>query len=207
MLLSIIIPTYNCPAYLETTLRHLCSDLPGGIEAIVVDDGSADETTESIEACYLPIVCLKTDKRSGPGLARNAGVRVARGQYFVPLDSDCCIDLENLHWLTKFPPTAEEKTYLFTCVSWPQNHRSVVGPRKRPYPSKEILLRRYGEVVSVFPTGVGSPDLARTHLWSLMRGSNKVAILFLLVNYLPHWIVQFLFAWVRGIQETARESS
>ena len=41
--LSVIIPTYNCKAYLKECLNSVSSQLPEDCEVIAVDDGSDDE--------------------------------------------------------------------------------------------------------------------------------------------------------------------
>jgi glycosyltransferase involved in cell wall biosynthesis len=63
-------------------------------EAIVVNDGSTDDTDEKIEP-YLDRVVYLKQKNSGVMVARNTGLRNARGRYVALLDGD---DL----WLPRF---------------------------------------------------------------------------------------------------------
>lgn len=85
---SVIIPTYNSAKTLVRTLEsalrqtHKC-------EIIVVDDGSTDITREVV-APYIAngsIVYLYQNN-AGCGVARNYGIKVARGEYIALLDAD-----------------------------------------------------------------------------------------------------------------------
>ncbi len=58
-----------------------------GIEIIVVDDGSADNTLDAVAALFPGITTLKLDG-VGPGQARNAGAAAAQGDILMFLDSD-----------------------------------------------------------------------------------------------------------------------
>lgn len=61
------------------------------IEIIIVDDGSTDETAAvaaSITQEYPEIIRVLTQTNMGPGLARENGRRVARGEFIQYLDSD-----------------------------------------------------------------------------------------------------------------------
>lgn len=87
---SIIIPVYNTEKYLRQCIGSLTSQTLADIEIIMVDDGSAapcarlcDELCESDTR-----VKVIHKENAGPGLARNAGIAVASGEYVGFVDSD-----------------------------------------------------------------------------------------------------------------------
>jgi len=69
------------------TLRSVLSQADRSFEAIVVDDGSTDDTLEHLRAFgdEIQVVC---QPNAGPGAARNTGAARARGEYLAFLDSD-----------------------------------------------------------------------------------------------------------------------
>src|SRR5688572_3231285 len=84
---SVIIPSYNCEAYIAETLGSVVGQTFGDLEIIVVDDGSTDRTRE-IVASFEPRVRLLTQKNNGVCAARNYGIREAQGQYVCLMDHD-----------------------------------------------------------------------------------------------------------------------
>lgn len=87
---SVIIPVYNSEKYLRQCLDSVLSQNLREIEVICVDDGSTDESTGILLGYAskderLKVVC---QKNSGPGTARNNGLRYANGKYVIFLDSD-----------------------------------------------------------------------------------------------------------------------
>lgn len=58
-LLSIVIPAYNCVAYLDECLRSVLDQLPEDYELIVVDDGSTDGAADSLASYEATSGCLK----------------------------------------------------------------------------------------------------------------------------------------------------
>jgi len=89
---SIIIPTYNRPAQLESCLRSLEElEYPRErYEVVVVDDGGFPPLTAALGSPgeKLDLHILRQDN-SGPGLARNRGAAHARGRYLAFTDDDC----------------------------------------------------------------------------------------------------------------------
>jgi len=91
---SIIIPLYNCEAYIEPCIRSLQNQTLTDIEIIVVDDGSIDRGPE------LCIDFARQDSRihvlrqenQGVSAARNLGIRNAAGTYVAFLDADDWVD-------------------------------------------------------------------------------------------------------------------
>jgi glycosyltransferase involved in cell wall biosynthesis len=86
-LTSVIIPAYNVAPFIAEALDSLFAQTRGDFEAIVVNDGSSDETEEKLAPYRDRIVYLR-QKNSGVMAARNAGVRASRGRYLALLDGD-----------------------------------------------------------------------------------------------------------------------
>ena len=86
-LVSVIIPYFNQPKFLEDTVQSVQKSNYPNIEIIVVNDGSttkrAKETFESLTS----VVKLEKDN-GGLSSARNAGIAIAKGEFVLPLDSD-----------------------------------------------------------------------------------------------------------------------
>ena len=88
-LLSVVIPTWNRAQLVREAIRSVLAQREGEVEAIVVDDASTDATVELLESEFGDrIHLLRLEHRRGPGGARNAGARVARGEFVAFLDSD-----------------------------------------------------------------------------------------------------------------------
>jgi glycosyltransferase involved in cell wall biosynthesis len=86
-LVSVIIPTYNRAHTLQRTINSVFHQTYRNYEIIVVDDGSIDNTKEIVKI-YGNGIRLITQKNLGPSSARNAGIKVSRGEYIAFLDSD-----------------------------------------------------------------------------------------------------------------------
>ena len=86
-LVSVVIPVYNAEPYLEDTLKSVFAQTYPHIEIIAVDDGSSDRSVDILKR-YSGRVALVKQKNSGPAVARNRGVREARGKWIAFLDAD-----------------------------------------------------------------------------------------------------------------------
>lgn len=86
-LVSVVIPTYNRAGMLRGALQSVRWQTVKGLEIIVVDDGSTDETTRVVDD-FKPSVTYLTQRNQGVAAARNAGIRAARGRHIAFLDSD-----------------------------------------------------------------------------------------------------------------------
>lgn len=92
MKLSIIIPVYNVEKWLERCVRSVENqDLPSSeYEVILVNDGSKDNSGQiasKLSEEYDNIVVINKNN-GGQSSARNEGMRIARGEYFMFVDSD-----------------------------------------------------------------------------------------------------------------------
>jgi GT2 family glycosyltransferase len=97
MFISVVIPTYNRLPILQQCLgaleRQRLNAPISAYEVVVVDDGSTDATVAWLtsQADTLPHVRLVRQEHGGPAEGRNRGVREARGDVIVFIDSDLVV--------------------------------------------------------------------------------------------------------------------
>lgn len=86
---SVLVPVYNGAATIGWALASLISQSVDDWEAIVVDDGSTDETSEIVE--YIRddrIRLIRLRENRGRGYARDVGLRIIKGKFVTFLDAD-----------------------------------------------------------------------------------------------------------------------
>jgi glycosyltransferase involved in cell wall biosynthesis len=88
--ISVIIPTYNRANLIEKAIKSVLKQTYQDFEIIIVDDGSTDNTEEIIRGFKDKRVkyIKKYKKNRGISVARNIGIKIARGKYIAFLDSD-----------------------------------------------------------------------------------------------------------------------
>ena len=106
-LISVIIPAYNSEETIERAVSSVLNQSYENVEAIVVDDGSKDGTADAVRGMMKDNsrVRLLSKKNAGVSAARNDGIRMASGEWFVTLDADDYIDTDMIRRLWE---TADE---------------------------------------------------------------------------------------------------
>ncbi len=140
-MISIIIPMYNASEYLRRCLDSMLAQSYTEWEAILVDDGSKDNTKD---------ICKKYEERdarivyyyqinSGVSKARNKGLELASGDYISFLDAD---DYVAPDYLKKLMETIE-KTKADICYCKPYNvdiYGNDVGYKSKWIYDKQIII-------------------------------------------------------------------
>ncbi len=87
---SVIIPVHNTEKYLKQCLDSIINQTLKEIEIICIDDGSTDSSLSILReyAQKDPRIGVLQQKNLHAGVARNAGITVARGKYLSVLDAD-----------------------------------------------------------------------------------------------------------------------
>ncbi|MFA5422304.1 MAG: glycosyltransferase family 2 protein [Phycisphaerae bacterium] len=113
---SVIIPLYNKARYIARALDSVFAQTHKDFELIVVDDGSSDDGVEIARRYNDARLVLIRQANSGPGAARNRGIRESTAPYAAFLDADD-------EWLPDFLESYLEKI---------ESHKScdvVIGPQ------------------------------------------------------------------------------
>lgn len=84
---SIIIPTYNSSQFLAAAIDSVFAQTFNDFEVLVIDDGSTDNTSETIKQ-YRDSIRYIWQENSGVSVARNNGIKESKGRYVAFLDAD-----------------------------------------------------------------------------------------------------------------------
>lgn len=92
--ISVIVPVYNSIDCLEKCVGSICTQTYTDLEILLIDDGSTDGTDKLCERLAGQDARIRTyhKKNGGASSARNAGIRLASGEYLGFVDSDDYIE-------------------------------------------------------------------------------------------------------------------
>ena len=93
---SVIVPVYNVEKYLERCLDSLINQTLEDIEIICVNDGSKDNSPKILEEYKNKDnrIVIFNQENAGLSVARNSGMKIAKGEYIGFVDSDDWVDLD-----------------------------------------------------------------------------------------------------------------
>ena len=101
--ISVIVPVFNVAGYLPQCVDSILSQDYGNLEVILIDDGSTDGSGEICDryAALDSRVRAIHQKNGGAAAAKNAGLRLATGEYLAFADSDDYLELGAYGFLMK----------------------------------------------------------------------------------------------------------
>ena len=90
MLISVIIPAFNCEKSIERTVDSINSSGLTDYEIVIVNDGSTDNTAHVCNSLCSQYSFIKYSEQenSGVSAARNKGISIATGEYILFFDAD-----------------------------------------------------------------------------------------------------------------------
>lgn len=139
---SIITPTFNRAGMLSNMIESVRKQTYSDWELIIVDDGSTDNTVESLRS-YLNDARIKLIKKHNSGAAhsRNIGADHANGKFITFLDSD---DEVKENWLELVSETIQESSGM-VCVGAIRKFSDNRTVLEKPYSlklfSKEFYVK------------------------------------------------------------------
>lgn len=95
---SVIVPIYNTSKYLDKCLNSILSQTNQDYEILCVNDGSTDNSLEILKK-YNDDIKIINQENQGLSMARNNGVKKAKGKYILFVDSDDYLEKDLLRQL------------------------------------------------------------------------------------------------------------
>jgi glycosyltransferase involved in cell wall biosynthesis len=140
-LVSVIIPTKDRPEALAAAIKSV-ADQGVPVEVIVVNDGGCPIPATVIQADHdISITVVSLDSSTGPSAARNAGLKVARGDYVSFLDDDDVYLRDHLRTaLTALQDHSTDMVYASCIVS-----DKRIQPQDQRYVSQEVIDLAFDE--------------------------------------------------------------
>ncbi|HEX6047370.1 MAG TPA: glycosyltransferase [Pyrinomonadaceae bacterium] len=86
---TVVVPVYNSARYIAQALDSIQAQTFTDYEVIVVNDGSSDrdELEQILKSHPLPVIYISQENK-GVSAARNAAIRIAKGEFYAQLDAD-----------------------------------------------------------------------------------------------------------------------
>lgn len=90
MLISVIIPAFNCEKSIECTVDSIISSGLTDYEIVIINDGSKDNTASVCKSLCSEYSFIKYSEQENNGVsaARNLGISIATGEYIMFFDAD-----------------------------------------------------------------------------------------------------------------------
>ncbi len=139
MLVSVVIPTFNRRALVREAVRAVLAQRGAEFEAIVVDDGSTDETAMALEDEFGAAIRVLRTRNRGVAAARNLGVARSHGELIAFLDSDDVWLPDKLATQVAFFLKHPEALICQTAEIWVRNGVRVNPCRHHRKPSGDIF--------------------------------------------------------------------
>lgn len=139
MKVSIIVPIYNTEKYLNDALDSLVNQTLKDIEIICINDGSTDKSLSILESYAQKDERIKiiSQPNLGQSAARNAGLKIATGEYIGFLDSDDWMDETAIE---KLYTNAQHADISICSIT---THLNKIKNAKDPYLSTEIFPKSF----------------------------------------------------------------
>ncbi len=136
-LVSVIVPTYNRPDTLKTTLDSIAFQTYKNVEVILVND--AGEDVSDIVKSYhdrISVNYILHSRNKGLAASRNAGISAAKGKYIAYLDDDDIFYEDHVETLVNLLETSDYKiayTDAYRAYQEKENGRYVSKRKDIPY--------------------------------------------------------------------------
>ena len=168
MKFSIIIPVYNASKYLEQCLTSIVNQKINNFEVICINDGSTDNSLDILENFRKKYNFFKiiTQNNMGQGIARNIGIKNAKGEYICFIDPDDYISPNYISSLTDFCSHNSPEVLQF-------NFKYIFedNPDKIVYYNKSEIIENYSNIELNDKLFYNYKDLTKNNILHIMHNA------------------------------------
>lgn len=144
-MISVIIPVYNVAQYLPECMNSILNQDHRNLEVILIDDGSKDDSGEICDhyAAADSRVKVIHQQNGGAAAAKNAGLRIATGDYLSFVDADDYLEPDVYGYMVKALEESGADAIHCNFREVYQNHGedSLVNTGRSQVSSREYLVR------------------------------------------------------------------
>lgn len=132
VMLSIVIPCYNCEKFIDKCVKSIIKNSYQNIEIILVNDGSKDKTLDVIKKLENKFSCIHAYSKMNTGVSdtRNYGISLSNGRYIAFIDSD---DYITDNMMKKMIDIAEENNVDMVCCDFMEQKGNSIIKSKFNY--------------------------------------------------------------------------
>ncbi len=148
---SVLMSCYNAEQWLNTSIPSVLNQTYKNFEFIIVNDGSLDNTLDVIQkfADTDQRVVIISKNNSGPGEARNEGIKIARGEWIAVIDADDIFELTKLE--KQVEVIKENRNLVLVGTGLTIIDESGKKFKNYKYPSDNTILKRNLRTARKFP--------------------------------------------------------
>lgn len=178
---SVVIPTYNATAWIEETLESVVRQTypADRLTIVVVDDASPDDTVSVVRRflgrCSLKSRVVVREANAGPAAARNAGWRMADGDWIQFLDQDDQLAPHKIELQTQVAARAADdvavvySNWIWRRLSQENGDWRPSGPLHAPFVDDDPVLR----ILQELDFGHVGPTLIRKSFLTRVGGFDE----------------------------------
>lgn len=209
-LITIIVPVYNVEKYLNRCVKSLCDQSYRNIQIILIDDGSTDRSYD---------ICKKwqgMDKRifvfheenKGQGSARNLGLKHAKGEYIVFVDSDDFVAPDYVKTLYKLLISYSADIVCCNCDQYDESNKYYGkywnGKGIKKLTGHEAIISMwYQGIINIGPWG----KLYKAKLWKNIRFAEKFGEDYATMHYIYEQALTVIYTYIPLYHYTIRKDS
>ncbi len=204
--ISIIVPIYNAESHIKKCLDNLLKqDFAESFEIILVNDASTDNSIDLIKKYNSPKIKLHSlSLNSGPGAARNFGIKKALGKYIYFIDVDDTIATNALKTLYSI---AKQNDCDFVCADF-KRIENLENQRKNTYNYRTNKVFENNELIDAMRREIHDPSLGHLALFGCNGRLIRRSIIIdnnILFQEKLRFLEDKLFCWdVMGFIRSAR---
>ena len=176
--ISIIIPVYNLEKYIKRTAESVLKQTYTNIEVIIVDDGSSDSSGDICDLYARRDERIKVvhNFNSGVAQARNIGLKMGTGKYFMFVDSDDWIENNMCEVFYRYAKKYEEVNVIKTVGINRNSEGEISASQPKSVPLKIVDIENEFSFMEPYAAGVVWGTLYKAEILKDLAFENELYV-------------------------------